>query len=322
MPEQHRRFACDKFSTVHSSCSDSFDSPPTLVTDQRPHSVIHQEHRRADGFVTPANGPAARLRQPGDKIYGAGYSQGAGGASAALTKFEADSEADGVDYTDAVEFVLAADPRRNDGGILTRLPPRVYVPVLGVTFGWASFASVLAQRRADVQTRLRDQQLAYAVPTGERADGCYQAGSFVADRLSDLCALITQVEDFMLRPAFAGVFGDPGDESAADADGIVHVANRMMDFHERFLVLAERCRGLSAPVDCTELLRNCGLLMDIPLESYRNFIDDFAERVAEMPEVLRYARNGRTGSGGAAHGSGRRTARPHHQGVGADRKVV
>jgi hypothetical protein len=31
--------------------------------------------------------------------------------------------------------VLAANPRRNDGGILTRLPKGVYLPVLGVTFG-------------------------------------------------------------------------------------------------------------------------------------------------------------------------------------------
>lgn len=75
-----------------------------------------------------ANGPNAT-------IYVVGYSQGAGAASQAITQLEADSQTDGVDYTKNVEFVLAADPRRNDGGILTRLPKGVYVPVLGVTFG-------------------------------------------------------------------------------------------------------------------------------------------------------------------------------------------
>ncbi len=78
---------------------------------------------------------AQATRQPGDTIYVVGYSQGAGGASQAIAQLEADGQADGVDYTDGVQFVFAADPRRNDGGILTRFPPGVYVPVLGVTFG-------------------------------------------------------------------------------------------------------------------------------------------------------------------------------------------
>ena len=37
--------------------------------------------------------------------------------------------------TENIEFVLAANPRRNDGGILARLPKGVYLPVFGVTFG-------------------------------------------------------------------------------------------------------------------------------------------------------------------------------------------
>ncbi|MET0475129.1 MAG: PE-PPE domain-containing protein [Mycobacterium sp.] len=74
-------------------------------------------------------------RNPGETIYVVGYSQGAGAASQAITQLEEDGQADGVDYLDGVEFVLAADPRRNDGGILARLPKGVYVPILGVSFG-------------------------------------------------------------------------------------------------------------------------------------------------------------------------------------------
>jgi hypothetical protein len=74
-------------------------------------------------------------RGDGDTIYVVGYSQGAGAASQAITQLEADSKTDGVNYLDGVEFVLAADPRRNDGGILSRLPTGVYIPILGVSFG-------------------------------------------------------------------------------------------------------------------------------------------------------------------------------------------
>jgi hypothetical protein len=70
-----------------------------------------------------ANGPDAT-------IYVVGYSQGAGAVSQAIAQLEGEGYS-----TKNIEFVLAADPRRNDGGILTRFPAGVYVPVIGVTFG-------------------------------------------------------------------------------------------------------------------------------------------------------------------------------------------
>jgi hypothetical protein len=72
---------------------------------------------------------AAKAADPDKTIYVVGYSQGAGGAVQAIPELEKQG------LTDNVEFVLAANPRRNDGGILTRFPPGVYVPIFGVTFG-------------------------------------------------------------------------------------------------------------------------------------------------------------------------------------------
>jgi hypothetical protein len=72
----------------------------------------------------------ARADDENGTIYVVGYSQGSGAAVKALDQLESE----GFD-TDGIEFVLAANPRRNDGGILTRLPKGVYLPVFGVTFG-------------------------------------------------------------------------------------------------------------------------------------------------------------------------------------------
>jgi len=157
---------------------------------------------------------------------------------------------------------------------------------------WAAFVSVLVQRRAAVRSRLRDAELGFSAPSGERVDGGPQLGRLVADRMDELLVLVKQVESFMLTPAFMGAFGDPSQESSADAEGIVHTTNRLMDYHERFLALSERCRGLSAPSDSEELLGDLEKLMDVPLASYRKFIDDFVERVGEMPEMLHYAHGG------------------------------
>jgi hypothetical protein len=155
---------------------------------------------------------------------------------------------------------------------------------------WAAFASVLVQRRAAVQSRLRDCELGYATPTGMRAHSAIEVGRFVTGRMEDLCQLVARVEAFMLTPAFMAVFGSRCDASTADADGIVHVANRLMDYHERFLELAERCRDFQAPSPYAVLLRDVRELMGIPLDAYRTFIDDFVDRIAEMPELLRHAR--------------------------------
>lgn len=155
---------------------------------------------------------------------------------------------------------------------------------------WAAFASVLVQRRSAVQSRLLDCELGYATQSGSRARGGDEVARFAAARMEDLNQLVTQVEAFMSAPAFMGVFGDRGDESTADGDGILHVANRLMDYHERFLELAERCRDFGVPTKYTGLLRDCSHLMSIPLDGYETFIDDFVEQVGDIPDLLRYGR--------------------------------
>jgi len=94
---------------------------------------------------------------------------------------------------------------------------------------WAAFASVLVQRRAAVQPRLRDDELGFAAPSGERADTGVEVGRFVIDRMDELLRLVKHVEDLMPTPTFVGVFGNASDEGSADADGIVHTAHRLMD---------------------------------------------------------------------------------------------
>ena len=153
---------------------------------------------------------------------------------------------------------------------------------------WAAFASVLVQRRASVEFRLLDCELGYATPSGVGVKRGIEVASFATDCMSELMQLVNQVEAFMLTPAFMGVFGEPDDERTANGDGILHVANRLMDYHERFLRLAERCRDFAAPTQYTGLLRDCSRLMNIPLDGCETFIDDFVELIGDMPALLRY----------------------------------
>jgi hypothetical protein len=155
---------------------------------------------------------------------------------------------------------------------------------------WAAFASVLVQRRAALQPRLHDSALGFTTPTGVRLHTGAEVKYFVTERMDELSQLVAQVESFMLAPAFVDMFGNPDDESTADADGIVHIANRVMDYLEQFLELSELCRGVSAPGHYADLMRDCARLADVPLEGYRTFIDEFVVRVGEMAQLLRYAK--------------------------------
>lgn len=87
---------------------------------------------------------------------------------------------------------------------------------------WAAFASVLVQRRAEVHGRLRDSALGFVGATTTRLRTGLDIRCFVTTRLEELATLVSQVESFMLTPAFVDVFGEPDDEATADGDGIVH----------------------------------------------------------------------------------------------------
>lgn len=152
---------------------------------------------------------------------------------------------------------------------------------------YAAFVSVLVQRRAGVRDRVRDALLGFAAPSGPEPDTDLATGLFYADRLSELSALIDRLNDFMLSPAFQGVFGRR--EEFADADGIVHAAHRLMDYHEQFLALNESCRGVQVRWSCTQLQRDFGRLTALPVASFDTFIETFTERIAEMADVARYA---------------------------------
>ncbi len=185
---------------------------------------------------------------------------------------------DGPDAVPIAELAQSADELTQ---LLAGKPPG---------WRWSAFASVLVQRRAAVRSRIRDVRLGYATPNGWGAGSGAEVAHFVAARMDELMKLGGQMEAFMQTPAFMEVFGQRGDESTADAEGILQVANRLMDYHERFLVLAERCRDFDAPTNHSGLIRDCCELMNSPLEGYDTFIDDFAEFVVRMPELMRYGR--------------------------------
>lgn len=151
---------------------------------------------------------------------------------------------------------------------------------------WMAFGSVLVQRRAAVQERLRDQQLCFAPPSGRRAETPQEAAALALDWAGEIAVLAEQVEQVMLSNGFQTLFTTDFDEENGDADAAMRPAQRLMDLHDGLLEIAEAVRGLAVPLQCRELFVDLGLLADVPLAGFATFIDDYLDRMAELPELL------------------------------------
>ena len=96
----------------------------------------------------------------------------------------------------------------------------------------------------------------------------------------------------MLTPAFNGrVRRTLGTRRTADGDGIVHVANRLMDYHEPIPDAGRTVAGTSqVPTKYAGLLRDCSQLMNTPLGRLQDVHRRFRRTDREMPDLMRYAR--------------------------------
>jgi hypothetical protein len=81
------------------------------------------------------------------------------------------------------------------------------------------------------------------------------------------------------------VFGAKDGDDTADPDGITQCATRLMDLYERFLQLAERARGMSAPPEFVNALDSCARLVDRPLAGMDQFIDEYVAYVNGLAQL-------------------------------------
>lgn len=154
---------------------------------------------------------------------------------------------------------------------------------------WALFTSILVQRRTTLLARLRDSELGFMLADGIRVYTGPELARTLMGLIDEMLATASQLESFMAAPAFMAPFRSSGEDDTCDAEAIKHVANRVMDYHERLLEISERCRGLSVPSQYADILADCARLLDVPLQSYREFIAEMVDFVESLPRVLEHA---------------------------------
>jgi hypothetical protein len=157
---------------------------------------------------------------------------------------------------------------------------------------WAVFTSVIVQRRNGVGARLRACASGYQPHPGRRALTCREYAITAYRLLGGVGDLVAQLEQFMLSPAFKGAFGNTRDE--ADADAVVSVAHRLMDYHDSFLAHAETCLQTPVQSDALVLVQDMGAFTLCPLVGYQQFISTMCARIGEAQELLPYTSGGDT----------------------------
>ena len=140
---------------------------------------------------------------------------------------------------------------------------------------WAAFTSVVVQRRNDVQPRLRSCALGYQ-PTAGTPIGGRQYSAIAVHAMQSVADLVTQLEQFMLSPGFTGALKSFSEADGAEPDAILHIANRLMDYHESFLTEAERCLHTPVETDVIVFVQDMAAFTMCPLAGYEQFIQSAA----------------------------------------------
>lgn len=158
--------------------------------------------------------------------------------------------------------------------------------------GWrsAAFASVVVQRQAAVASRLLDAEVGYPPIHREPVYGAQHLHAILYRLLCAMVENMNSVESLMTSRSFTTVFASASLEETGRAEDIVHMAHRLMDYHDRYLAIVEQCQALEVHPAHADLQRDCARYLATPLNGFRPFINDMVERIAEMGEVQRWAR--------------------------------
>ena len=154
---------------------------------------------------------------------------------------------------------------------------------------WALFTSVLVQRRNAVSDRLRRVVSGYQPRAGDLPLNGRAYCTVAHHAMSTVSDLVGQLNGFMLSPAFTGAFGDVDKESTADAAAINAIANRLMDYHDGFLLQAEACLQTPVDSDVQVFVADMGAFTLCPLIGYDKFIATMCQRIGEAQDLLPYS---------------------------------
>ena len=149
----------------------------------------------------------------------------------------------------------------------------------------AAFASVVVQRRIPLEKRLSEVRLGSKHPDSRKwkKDGHIESALDFEAEIDSQIRLAEGVLAFMSPERFVRSLNKD-----ADPELIIETANLFMDYHQRYLELAESIRVYCDP-DTIDIQRYVWGQLVKQLDKFDSFINDWLDALAAREEGLRYS---------------------------------
>lgn len=148
--------------------------------------------------------------------------------------------------------------------------------------GWEYllFAGVLLRERQALELKWHDHELGIG-RGATRAVGGDEARKIIGGTFGPMAVAIERLDRILDPRAQERAFGKPGEPG--DAGRIRHLASRLIAGYEELLDLQAELRSCSPPEKWEEVFSLAAEFPDKPLDQIRVFIDEFVDRVDEIP---------------------------------------
>ncbi len=149
---------------------------------------------------------------------------------------------------------------------------------------WAhsAFLSTMMLRRAALVQRLQEAKLGFADPKSNLDRTA--ASLLLGHAIDEYITLQEGLAGLMTSPAFETMF----DVEQRDPHTILLAANRLMDYHEKFLELCEKIRNIRSTSTLVRVQKGMWELTLQQLNNFDVFIERFATLLERGEEGLRY----------------------------------
>jgi hypothetical protein len=151
--------------------------------------------------------------------------------------------------------------------------------------GWEilCLAGQMLHERNNIESKYRDHEIRYSPLRGESLTRETLA-SYISAAATEAAHLSDSIMRVMASNAVERAFGPPGQDG--DPDRIIHLAKRMNSVYEGFMDWAARVRSVSAPSEFHHVLELLAQLVDGPVHTYREFVDELVAQADQIPAAV------------------------------------
>jgi hypothetical protein len=152
--------------------------------------------------------------------------------------------------------------------------------------GWEYllFAATLRRRMDALEPAYRDHSVGYAAPGGPRVRWDV-AGDYLRDAFATASSLAGNVDRLLSPESQERVFGKEGEPG--DAEGIDHLATRVIDVYGALLHWAAELRSAVVPEHFERATEIAISFIELPIEQFRQWVDTVVSEIDRLPALLR-----------------------------------